>query len=126
VTHVEWLGSREPAAPAALKAHLQGLFDQHPEWSALLLPEALAEAAELLLARVLTASVSSRSAATDLLSADACVTYAFEAATDDPASIAPLAERAMRRIAHIAAGGTSVHGALRATAGAHPESLVTG
>ena len=113
--HAEWLAGRTPAAPARLQAHLQRLFGEHQEWNALTLPDALVAASELLLVRVLASDASSRGVATDLLAADACVTYAFEAAADDPASIAPLAERAMRRIA-----------ALAAVEAPHPSPFATG
>lgn len=104
MTHAEWLAGRVPAAPERLQAHLQRLFGEHPEWNALAIPAAMAAASELLLARVLAAEVpSSRCVATDLLAADACVTYAFEAAADDPRSLAALAEGAMQRIAALAA-----------------------
>lgn len=99
MTHAEWLAGREPVAPERLRAHLQRLFGEHPEWNALTIPVAMVAASELLLARVLAADASSRCVATDLLAADACVTYAFEAAADDPESIAALAARAMQRIA---------------------------
>jgi hypothetical protein len=106
VTHAEWLAGRKPAAPTGLQAHLQRLFGEHPEWNALALPEAMVAASELLLARVLASDASARCVATDLLAADACVTFAFEAAADDPPSIAGLAERAMNRIAAAAGAAT--------------------
>ena len=44
-----------------------------------------------------------RANAPELLAADACVTYAFEAAADEPKTVAALAERATKGIAAIAA-----------------------
>lgn len=55
------------------------------------------------LQRVLDAGALQRRTAPDLLAADAFVTWAFEAAADDPATIAERAERAMKRISERAA-----------------------
>ncbi len=65
--------------------------------------EALLQACEEALDRVLRSADGERETALDLLSADAYVTYAFEAAADDPSRLPALAERAMRRIADRAA-----------------------
>lgn len=66
--------------------------------------EALLAMSDILLASVLAASESeARDAALDLLAADACVTWAFEAAADEPGTILERAEAAMRRIAEAAA-----------------------
>ena len=96
--HALWLARREPSAPEGLQRHLQQLFAEHAEWSALSVPSAMVAASQLLLAQVLASRSSSREVATALLAADACVTYAFEAAAEEPQSIASLADRAMREI----------------------------
>lgn len=98
-----WLDAREPAAPGALQARIGELVDAHPEWEALALPDALLAAGEQLLERVLSAPAKRRETAVDLLAADACVTYAFEAAADQPERLVALAELSMRRIAQLAA-----------------------
>jgi len=65
--------------------------------------EALLGAGESLLTAVLAPrSGDARAAALDLLAADACVTWAFEAAADAPETISGRAEEAMRRIAAVA------------------------
>mgnify|MGYP001584987884 FL=1 len=97
-----WLDAREPAAPDALRARIARLVEEHPEWEALRLPEALLEAGEQLLEQVLAAPARNRSTAVDLLAADACVTYAFEAAADDPDRLVALAEGAITRIVSLA------------------------
>jgi hypothetical protein len=102
-TNVEWLTSREPEAPPALTTCVRELLESHPEWERLPRVDAFIEASELLLRRVLEGGAVARANALDLLAADACVTWAFEAAADDPRSIAGSAERAMRGIAAIAA-----------------------
>jgi hypothetical protein len=65
---------------------LGGLFDP------------LMDAADGALCRVLDAGTARRERALDLLAADAFVTWAFEAASDDPATISQRAEEAMKRI----------------------------
>jgi len=96
-----WLDSRSEEAPVALKARIGQLVDAHPEWETLPIPEALMAASEALMAGVLAADAKDRRTALDLLAADACVTYAFEAASETPASLVALAERSMRHMAQL-------------------------
>ena len=103
MSHTAWLTSRTPAAPADLVECVRALFKEHPEWNALHRADAFIAASEELLRRVLGHPSAARSSALDLLAADACVTYAFEAAADEPGTIPARAESAMRRIAAIAA-----------------------
>jgi hypothetical protein len=103
VNHAEWLSSRDPDAPPALTTCARELLEAHPEWERLSRVDALIEASEALLRRVLEGGAVARANALDLLAADACVTWAFEAAADDPAGIAGRAERATMGIAAIAA-----------------------
>ena len=103
MSHTAWLASRTPEAPADLVECVRALFTAHPEWNALHRADAFIAASEQLLRRVLGHDCPARSSALDLLAADACVTYAFEAAADEPGTIAARAELAMRRIAAIAA-----------------------
>jgi hypothetical protein len=98
----QWLSSRHPEAPSALKGRITELVAEHPEWNAMSRAEALVEAGEILLGHVLAAAPKDRQAALDLLAADACVTYAFEAAADEPAQFTARADRAMQRIAQLA------------------------
>ena len=101
--HAAWLTSREPGAPPALMARVHALLGANPEWERLSRVDAFTAASEVLLRRVLEGAAVARTSALDLLAADACVTWAFEAAADDPATIAGRAERATRGIAAIAA-----------------------
>jgi hypothetical protein len=101
-SHIDWLRTRVPAAPPALIACITTLLDAHPEWRSLARADAFVQASELLLRRVLVGNAASRASALDLLAADACVTYAFEAAADEPDSIADRACEAKQRIAAIA------------------------
>jgi len=75
----------------------------HPDWSVAPTAEALLGAGEQLLASVLAeANGDGRGVALDLLAADACVTWAFEAAADAPSTLGARAEAAMQRIAEVA------------------------
>jgi hypothetical protein len=103
VVHIDWIKARTPVAPPALVTCIATLFAAHSEWDALPRADALIQASELLLRRVLVGNAAARASALDLLAADACVTYAFEAAADEPESIAGRALLAKQRIAAIAA-----------------------
>jgi hypothetical protein len=101
MTHAEWLALREPEAPRALIDRITPLLAAHREWESLARADAFVEASELLLRRVLDGNGAARASALDLLASDACITYAFEAASDDPATIGHRAAAAMGRIAGI-------------------------
>lgn len=103
MSHHEWLRTRTPGAPPALRASISGLLAANPGWESLPRAEAFVEAAETLLQRVLERNAMDRACSLDLLAADACVTYAFEAAADEPGTVAGRAERAIARIASLAA-----------------------
>lgn len=97
-----WLDARVPEAPDALKGRVAELVAEHPEWEAMPREHALLAASEILMQEVLAAAPQDRKAALDLLAGDACVTYAFEAAADEPAELSALADHAMQRIARLA------------------------
>ena len=92
-----------PEAPQTLVRHIQTLLEAHVEWHSLSRAEAFVEASQRLLHRVLTADPVARASALDLLAADACVTFAFESAADEPPTIAARAKIAKGRIASVAA-----------------------
>lgn len=104
MSHLEWLRTRSPEAPEALVASIATLLAEHPGWESLPRPEAFVEAAERLLQRVLERNAMDRACSLDLLAADACVTYAFEAAADEPGTVEARARAAIGRIAALAAG----------------------
>jgi hypothetical protein len=79
------------------------LIASRPDWERLGRVEAFIAASEHLLRRVLVGGAVARENALDLLAADACVTWAFEAAADDPRSLAAFAESSTKGIALIAA-----------------------
>ena len=103
----EWVKAARPEAPSALTRRVLAVFDEHPEWDVLPVSDALGEAGQVLLRAVVArqaAAVRGRSNALDLLAADACVTWAFEAAADTPDEIGERAHAAMQRIFQVEAG----------------------
>jgi hypothetical protein len=97
----EWLALRQPAPPPALVARLEAVLGDDLGAGATTATEVCLRAAERLVAELLRGDCSSRESALDLLTADALVTYAFEAAADAPATLAATASAAMQRIAAI-------------------------
>jgi hypothetical protein len=97
MTLAAWLAERTPAAPAELLAHMRDDVEGRPAGVPSLL-----DATDAALERVLSAQDDARRTALDLLSADAYVTYAFEAAADAPRSLLDVADDAMRRVSAVA------------------------
>ena len=93
----DWLNTRQPQPPAALLARLEAVLGV-----ALEEPEEFLAAGELLVSSLLRGDRTSRDSALDLLTADALVTYAFEAAGAHPGDIDAHAGDAMARIASLA------------------------
>ena len=80
-----WLATREPVPPPALAARLRELLGARAlESEVRQAPELLLDAGEAVLARLLREAATTRESALDLLAADALVTYAFEAAGEEP------------------------------------------
>ena len=103
MSHAEWVRTRGADSPAALVNRVLEVLDEHPDWSGVPTAEALLGAGEQLLGAVLAeAKGDGRGVALDLLAADACVTWAFEAAADAPGTLGARAEAAMQRIAEVA------------------------
>jgi hypothetical protein len=99
VTRARWRDAVTPPPPAALAAAVESHLASPDEVT----PEAYLEAAVRLLAALLKDGCISRENALDLLVADALVTYAFEAASDQtPAQIIALGRNAMINIAAFA------------------------
>jgi len=107
-TVARWLADRVPAPPAALLQRLEEALSGDAERDVRDAADVCLAAGERLLAAVLRDEEASRHCALDLLAADALVTYAFEAASAQPAELAARATRAMGRIASL---GTSVSSA---------------
>ena len=98
----DWLRTRQPQPPAALLSRLEavlGVALGEPEDRA---TAVLLAAGEQLASGLIRGDRTSRDSALDLLTADALVTYAFEAAGAHPADIDVHAADAMARIAALA------------------------
>jgi hypothetical protein len=89
------------SAPPALIARVQAVLAADEGAASLPAAESLLRAGETLLKAVLDDSEAGRAVALDLLAADTCVTWAFEAAADEPGTLPARAEDAMRRIAEL-------------------------
>jgi hypothetical protein len=99
----QWLAVRTPRPPVALHARIQEALAEVATQSAAEASDACLRAAERLLAELLRGDCTSRESAMDLLTADALVTYAFEAAADAPADLPARACAAIERIASLGA-----------------------
>ena len=96
-----WLAEHESGIPAALDAHLRsavGTEDGLDEGT----EDALLAAGQRMLALAIARAPMTRAEALDVLGADALVTFALEAAADDPRRLAGRADVAMCRIAALA------------------------
>jgi hypothetical protein len=101
VTVAEWLSNRSNVPPRLAERieHALGARASAPRGE---LSERCIEAGEELLRELLARPSSGRESALDLLAVDALVTFAFEAASDFPPTLARRADEAMRRLAAIA------------------------
>jgi hypothetical protein len=97
-----WLDGRVPRPPEVLRARMRSVLADCSSGGAGDVPDTLLAAAEMVLARLLREGCATRESALDLLVADALVTYAFEAAADEPARLARRTDLAMLRIAALA------------------------
>lgn len=94
----EWVAAHGEQPPAALRERLDAILRSDAAGSSAPVSDALLHAGQSLLGTILRSDCTHRDAALDLLTADALVTYAFEAAADDPASLDAHAVAAMRAI----------------------------
>jgi hypothetical protein len=95
----QWVAAHAEQPPAALRARLDASLNTDTASVDTPVSPALLEAGQSLLSRILVSGSTQRDAALDLLTADALVTYAFEAAADEPAALDARAADAMRAIA---------------------------
>ena len=104
MTHAAWVLDHAETAPAALLDRVTALLSARLDWAALPTADALLRAGEALIGEVVRHPEEvSRGAALDLLAADACVTWAFEAAASEPWTIVGRASDTMQRIADVGA-----------------------
>jgi hypothetical protein len=97
-----WLDARRPIPPAALRARIDAALGSDLHADVADTAETLLAAGERLMRALLVDDATSRGSATDLLAADALVTYAFEAASERPADLSTRAATAMARISALA------------------------
>lgn len=100
----EWLATRTPAPPPQLMRRVRDALGRAANDDARFCADRCVDAAERLVAQLLRDGRTGRESAADLLAADALVTYAFEAAGDDPGRLVDRAQSAMVRLARL---GTS-------------------
>jgi hypothetical protein len=93
-----WLRERAPAPPQ-LSARVTQVMGDRVDRDAGEASVACLDAAEELLRDLLARPSAGRESALDLLTVDALVTYAFEAASETPESLGACATDAMRRLA---------------------------
>ena len=100
-----WLASRRPAPPAKLAQRLESALSEFLSSPDVTPSDALAVAAAGILRRLMSEvsrPSSRREEAIDLLAADALVTYAIEAATDECESFAQRTDAVIARLAVLA------------------------
>lgn len=102
MTLAAWLDARRPIPPEALRARIDAALGAGLHAEITDAAETLLTAGETLVRALLVEDATSRESAIDLLAADALVTYAFEAASEQPADLARRAATAMARIAALA------------------------
>jgi hypothetical protein len=102
MTLARWLDARRPAPPPALRARIDSALGSPLHEDSLDPAETFLAAAERLVRALLDEGATSRGSALDLLAADALVTHAFEALSEQPQHLASRAAQAMTRIAALA------------------------
>lgn len=103
----DWLATRTPAPPEPLATRLADALAPVLGRDASEVPDAALGAAAELLEALLRDRTAGRDRALDLLAADALVTYAFEAASENPERIAARADAAMARLSVLAVEGSA-------------------
>ncbi|HEX7020843.1 MAG TPA: hypothetical protein VF159_12570 [Gemmatimonadaceae bacterium] len=103
----EWLSTRTPPAPDALRARIEQVLADHLDDASDAAPEVCLRFAESLLRDLVSRESAGRDSALDLLTADALATYAFEAASEAPATIRSRADDAMFRLSAVAGNPTA-------------------
>ncbi|MDQ6827964.1 MAG: hypothetical protein M3081_03765 [Gemmatimonadota bacterium] len=109
MTVAEWLEDRDPKPPDALDARMRASIGTDLTRDAADLIPVCVAAAERTLSALLVTTMTEREHAFELLAADALVTYAFEAAAEDPDTLSEVAVTALSRLSALAplVGGAS-------------------
>ena len=95
-----WTEARTPEPPHELVSRIEGMVGSRTVGSSA--ADALMDSSEAAMERLLVDGCLTRESALGLLAVDALVTYAFEAAADEPPSIEERAKQALARIAALA------------------------
>ena len=98
----EWMAARTPCPPDALRVRIEHLLGDALSRDVSEAPAHLLSAGETLAESLLRSGSTTRETALDLLAVDALVTYAFEAAGEDPQRLDERAADAMSRISALA------------------------
>jgi hypothetical protein len=97
-----WLSDRNTGAPERLVTRIDEALGPRRHAPRAEATTVCLDAADALLRDLLARGSTGRDVALDLLTVDALATYAFEAASDDPATLAACATQAARRFASAA------------------------
>ena len=97
----EWVRTRVPAPPTDLAARILAVMGSDANRPAAHASDVLLASGERLVSELLRNRNTMRDSALDLLTADALVTYAFEAAGETPGDVEARATAAMMTIASI-------------------------
>lgn len=98
----EWLSTRTPPAPDALRGRVEQVLAEHLADDSTTTPDVCLAVAERMLRDLNERPSAGRDSALDLLTADALATYAFEAAAERPETIRARADQAMIRLSSVA------------------------
>lgn len=96
---LEWVAAHDDGVPRALAVRMLSAVAGERASGGAAVADELAGGAERLMRSALGASPMTRAQALDVLGADALLTYAFEAAADEPQQLAARADAAMLRVA---------------------------
>ena len=94
-----WLRERAPRPPEPLSERIDAALGDRGDADRIHVETACLDAADLLLREILIRESSGRESALDLLTVDALVTYAFEAASERPEFLDAHAQRAIAQLA---------------------------
>jgi len=101
----EWFANLQPPPPPALAEELRRLLGNDAGRPVGDVPEVCLATGERMLGELMQSGSTERATALTLLAVDSLVTYAFEAAANDPERIEARAANAMKRIAELAERG---------------------
>lgn len=96
-----WLRERSPRPPERLSERIDAALGDRGDADSIHAEAACLDAADLLLREILVRESAGRDSALDLLTVDALVTYAFEAASERPETLELHAARAIVQLSDV-------------------------